>query len=133
VDRLQGVNSLFRCWAHLSLIALLLEESEDLFDLVPRYDTPCLVFVLLNLLLQVHVEEAQLVDLRLLSHLLGCVVQLHDQFEEIVQQVAIVLHHSLLVDHFAISFLDLIDGGGRGSGLIAEEDAVEFGHFDGAS
>ena len=49
------------------------------------------------MLFEVNVEEAQLVDLRLLSQLLSRIIQAHNQLEEVIEEVAIALDYPLLI------------------------------------
>ena len=74
-----------------------LEVVEDLLNARPGDHASRFLSVLGQLLFEVNVEEAQFVDLRLLSKLLSRIIQAHDQLEEVIEEVAVALYHPLLV------------------------------------
>ena len=91
----ESLEGLF-CW-NTKLASLFLEVVEDLLDFLASDHTCCLLLILSDLLLQVDIEQTKLINLRLLCELFSRIVQTNDELEEVVEKVAVVLDHSILV------------------------------------
>lgn len=79
-----------------------MEIVEDLLYALAGDNPGSLLLELSELFLQINVEKTELVGLRLLRQLLRRVVKSHDQLEEVIEEVSIVLNDTILVVFFSL-------------------------------